>query len=121
MKRTTTITAAIITATLAATGCASTTTTTQQASPATATTTTQATPTPAGPFYNMSTLAADLKLKVTQEIAKDGLTGSVTSMTCILTGSQTAECNASYSDGETASVTAYISADGDTYVTGAGN
>lgn len=68
-------------------------------------------------FYNMTELAANLKAAVNAKLSKLGSSETATSVTCILTGSQAAECNGSLSNGTSESVSVSISQDGDTYIT----
>lgn len=68
-------------------------------------------------FYNMDTLAGDLKLKVGTKLMTSEPGVSVTDVSCMMTGTQTAECHGDFSNGETANVAVSISQDGDTYMT----
>ena len=66
-----------------------------------------------GPFYNMLTLGISIQAQVNQTDHSN----PATSVTCIRSGAQTAECNATFQDGQSLSVVATISHDGQTWVT----
>jgi hypothetical protein len=108
-------TAVALLATGAIAGCGSTT---QTNAPKAAPVATQTqTPQQAGAgYYNMDTLAGDIKSQVQAKLDKQGAGEQITNVTCILTGPQTAECNGTFSDGDTESVTVSISADGNQYI-----
>lgn len=65
-----------------------------------------------GPYYNMTTLANAIKEKIQDEHPAE----ATSEITCIKTGKQTAECNASNGE-EKASVEVNISEDGNSFIT----
>lgn len=69
-------------------------------------------------FYNMSLLELSIQAKVDKKLAGEGITATLKSVTCFITGTQAAVCNGTYSEGTAETVNVSISKDGQTYITG---
>jgi uncharacterized protein YceK len=71
-------------------------------------------------FFDMGTLGKSLKTDVNKKVAKTGNPVRVSSVTCIQTGKQTAQCHLAMSSGsesEALNIGVDISEDGQTYIT----
>lgn len=63
-------------------------------------------------YYNMTTLQTEIQTELTKRLSDSGATVTVNSVTCFLSGAQTANCSIVGSDGSGTNVVATISPDG---------
>lgn len=68
-------------------------------------------------FHNMETLSTSVQGKVNESLAEEGQDYTLDEVMCIEDGDSKATCLGTYSDGETETVEAVISEDGQSWIT----